>query len=154
MLRLFGLMRQFLLFAKQQCQAFVIKEAGNYSSLFCNLKLFLRKLLTSEKTAPRRSLFLLPMASLASSHTEANAASDHALPPSPQHETYDTVTETNASSPPDPSKEKKKKKKAEDKKITPALPKFLVADAVAPLNKKGYLKAPEPSIETSELWNS
>ncbi|MED6176005.1 hypothetical protein PIB30_083769 [Stylosanthes scabra] len=52
------------------------------------------------------------------------------------------------------SKEKKKKKKAEDKKIVPAPPKFLVADTVAPLNEEGFLKAPEPSIETSDLWSS
>ncbi|MED6173491.1 hypothetical protein PIB30_060007 [Stylosanthes scabra] len=112
------------------------------------------------------------MALPASSHTKTNAASDHALPPpSPQHETLwipETTSspanmvvqpsammkETNVSSLPDSSKEKKKKKKAEDQKIILAPPKFLVADMVAPLNEKGFLKAPEPSIETSELWSS
>ncbi|MED6140314.1 hypothetical protein PIB30_091978 [Stylosanthes scabra] len=52
------------------------------------------------------------------------------------------------------SKEKKKKKKARDKKIVPAPPKFLEADTVAPLNEEGFLKAPEPSIKTSDLWSS
>ncbi|MED6213702.1 hypothetical protein PIB30_095853, partial [Stylosanthes scabra] len=91
----------------------------------------------------------------------ANAASDLALPP-PTSQIPETVSPPAAIGPQssvamaetssDPSK--KRKKKTEEQKITPAPPKFLVADTVAPLNKKGFLKAPEPSIETSELWSS
>ncbi|MED6133692.1 hypothetical protein PIB30_030453 [Stylosanthes scabra] len=50
---------------------------------------------------------------------------------------------------------KKKKKHSEEKEkmpITPSPPEFLVANGIPPLTGDGYLKAPEPSVESSEIW--
>ncbi|MED6148283.1 hypothetical protein PIB30_051629 [Stylosanthes scabra] len=61
-------------------------------------------------------------------------------------------------SPPASSKEKGKKKKKKEKssgKETAFVPpELLVVESTITLIKDGFLKAPEPSIETSELWKS
>ncbi|MED6187134.1 hypothetical protein PIB30_073511 [Stylosanthes scabra] len=61
-------------------------------------------------------------------------------------------------SPPTSSKEKGKKKKKKEKlsgqETASVPPELLVVEMTVPLTKDGFLKALEPSIETSELWQS
>ncbi|MED6208124.1 hypothetical protein PIB30_042234 [Stylosanthes scabra] len=51
-------------------------------------------------------------------------------------------------------KRKKKNEKTPGKETASVSPELLVVVSTAPLTKDGFLKAPEPSIETSELWKS
>ncbi|MED6207552.1 hypothetical protein PIB30_036799 [Stylosanthes scabra] len=113
------------------------------------------------------------MASPASSHTETTSEipqpdlslqpsqkeplSQPAMPSSSENVVPPSIMVTNLS-PPTSSKEKGRKKKKKEKpsrKETASVPpELLVVETTVPLTKDGFLKAPEPSIKTSELWQS